>query len=146
MKYINHITLTSGHMRKTYPHEIDKRIYFRMNRLVKESLEGKKPEIFPGYYLRATRVENSAVATIHSQRDDIPVLTTACTDEYADLWKYMHDTATTPVTTKVSDPPPYPYIADRLELGAVLHPDALRWTGDFARCFGWFILAPHKIR
>jgi hypothetical protein len=41
-----------------------------------------------------------------------------------------------PVLTDPDKCPPLPYVADRVEMVAVLHSDALVWTGDFSRCMG----------
>ena len=52
----------------------------------------------------------------------------------------MNDTlnqATTPVVTDREKPPRTPWQADRIEAGALLHPDAIGWTGDFSRCLAW---------
>ena len=48
--------------------------------------------------------------------------------------------------TKLAEQPEVPYIADRVEVGAYLHKDALKWTGDFSRCMGWISLFPDEIR
>lgn len=38
MEYINHITLNTGHIRKTYPEEIDNKIYFLLNRIYADDI------------------------------------------------------------------------------------------------------------
>ena len=58
----------------------------------------------------------------------------------------MLDTTNGPLATNPGKPPAGAFIADRIEVGAFIHPDALRWTGDLARCFGWVMMAPRKIR
>lgn len=147
MEYINHITLNSGHLRKTKPNEVDKELYFILNRLYKDSLQ-KEVEIFNGYTIKSIQDQFGVVITVYSKEDKLPILTTAISknDTLGLLWKMMHDTAALPLTTNKNKPISLPYIADRIEIGAMYHLNATTWTGDFSRCMGWLILAPEKIR
>lgn len=148
MEYINHVTLTTGHIRKSYPDEIDKALYFRINRIIRESEQpaGAPLEQFPGYRVKTIRVPGGAVATLYGS-SGLPVLTTGCRldDSDGNLWTMLHKTSAS-IVTRADEFPPSPYVADRIEPGARMHPDALLWTADFARCFAWAILAPDQIR
>lgn len=53
------------------------------------------------------------------------------------LWRILHDKSPFPLATTASFPPAAPWIADRIEGGALMHPEALTWTGDFSRNLGW---------
>lgn len=146
MKHINHITLNTGHVRKTYPHEIDKELYFVLNRILNDSVKPGGAELFDGYRVKSTHTDGVAIATLYAN-DDAPILTTACSKyDNAELWRSLHESSTVPLMTKVSDMPAAPFIADRIEQGALLHLDSMSWTGDFARCHGWIALYPDKIR
>ena len=42
--------------------------------------------------------------------------------------------------------PSAPYIADRIEIGAMADLKATKWTGDMSKCLGWIALFPEEIR
>src|SRR5690625_3088328 len=146
MEYINHVTLNTGNCRKTYANEIDRGIYFRLNRMIKESTVGDGVEVYRGYRLKTTMGDGGAIATIISINSGIPVITSACSKMDHEAWHVLHDRGDMTLKTDKDDPPEPPYIIDYLEVGAAMHLDAMIWTGDFARCFGWTILSPSSIR
>lgn len=145
MNYINHITLNTGHIRKTKPNEVNKELYFILKRLYRDSLK-EEVEIHKGYTMKSVQDSLGTVITVYS-KEKSPILTTAIskTDTLGLLWKMMHDTPF-PLATSPNKPITVPYIADRVEIGAIHNLDAMKWTGDFSRCMGWIILAPEKIR
>lgn len=145
MKYLNHITLNTGHMRKTYPDEVDKKIYFVLKRILRDSLKGEGAEVYPNFILKTTQAEDATIATVY--RDQLPILTTTCckTDD-GSIWRTLHESAMTPLKTKANDKLPTPYIADRIEIGYMMYMNELSWAGDFSRCFGWITLAPDQVR
>jgi len=146
LKYLNHVTLNTGHVRQTYPGEVDKRLFFRLKRILNDSFRPEGAELINGYRLKSTQIEVATIATIFAL-DGAPILTTACSkQDDGTIWRMLHETTNEPLKTKASDPVPVPYIADRLEIGVMAHMDALKWTGDFSRCFGWMVLDPYKIR
>lgn len=143
-EHINHVTLTTGRTRKTYPHEVSKELYFVLQRIVRESTRAGGVELFEGYRLKTTREGDVAIATVYAD-GDLPILTTAAAPtSNPTLWQLMHNTDQ-PLMTDPDKPVSGPFIADRLEIGAMQHADALEWTGDFSRCFGWIVLAPGQI-
>lgn len=147
MEYINHVTLNSGHIRKTYPDEIDKELYFFLNRIWKDSQYGSGVELFDGYVLKSTKIEQGAIGTIF--KESTPIITVAAVNsDDGTIWRKLHETYVLgeELATNLDEPMDTPYIADRLEVGAITHIDAMLWTGDFSRCFGWIVLAPEKIR
>lgn len=139
--------MTSGDLRKTYPDEINKEIFFKINKMFKDSLKKEGAELFNGYRFKSTQSPDGTLITIYN-KNNLPVLTTAVsnTDHDGVVWEMMHTSATVPVKTDINKPMQLPYIADRIEVGIVESMDAMEWTGDFARCMGWVILARHKIR
>lgn len=146
MEYINHITLNTGHIRKSYSHEINKEVYFVLNRIYKDIFnDGAK--VYGEFTAKGTfDPENGVIITLFGAMGE-PIITTGISDRKRSLiWKLLHDTSTAPLITKPQFPPKAPYIADRLEIGALTNMDALKWTGDFTRCMGWICLAPEKIR
>lgn len=146
MDYFNHITLNTGHMRKSYANEVDKRVYFVVKRLLKDAMTPTGAVLFEEYTVKTTKVGASAITTIYGP-EGVPILTTACSkNDDGSLWQTLHDTFAGPLATNANEPAPLPYVADRLEVGAMQHAEALAWTGDFARCFAWAALYPNKIR
>lgn len=145
MNFINHITLNTGHMRKTYPHEVDKELYFILKRIYKESLNENGAMLFDEYKVKGTAFYGGVLITV--SKDQLPIITVAVSKfKNDDLWNALHETATIPLKTKADDPVKAPFIADRIEFGAAMNLDSMRWTGDFSRCMGWIVVNPRKIR
>lgn len=146
--YINHVTLNTGHIRKSYPNEVSKDIYFILRRLSKEMLSENGAEIIDGYRAVAKYAEGHGLLITLYTKDNVPILTSAFVKETDDdyIWEILHEHYPGPLATKSKNPPEKPYIADRLEIGAMLHMDALEWTGDFSRCMGWIYVDEKAIR
>jgi len=145
MQYINHVTLNTGHTRKSYPNEVNRDIYFILNR-VKNDAFNQGAKIFDKYTLKGTKLEYGAIFTLYG-KNDIPILTTASTRKKdQELWNLLHETATLPLFTKKGFQATAPYIVDRLELGFVTDISASEWTGDMTKCLGWITLFPDQIR
>ncbi|ALA55226.1 hypothetical protein CAY60_021285 [Shouchella clausii] len=147
MKFISHITLNTGHVRKTYPNEVDKSLFFRLNRIYKESFEKDGAILFDEYLVKGTKFEGGSILTLYSDDGLLPILTTASSKhKHTELWETLHSSATVPLATQATNPADGPFIVDRLEIGAMTNMDILKWTGDFSRCMGWASLNPRKIR
>lgn len=148
MDYINHITLNTGHIKKTYPGEVDNGLYFTLKRIHKGMFE-RKVEILEGYTVQGTNDPNEGILITVYDPHEIPILTTGITMHKGSvIWELLHSTAypDLPLKTNPQFPPQVPYIADRLEIGALANMNALAWTGNFSKCMGWICLAPEKIR
>ncbi|MGG3987668.1 hypothetical protein [Bacillus smithii] len=144
--YINHITLNTGHTRKTYAEEVDKELYFILKRILKDSFQPEGAKLFDSYTLKGTSFEDGAIFTLYKD-GKLPILTTAATKKRnKELWGTLHETATIPLYTKKEFEPAAPYIADRVEIGTVMDLEVTKWTGDMAKCLGWIVLFPGKIR
>ncbi|MFB5269627.1 hypothetical protein ACE41H_22970 [Paenibacillus enshidis] len=100
-----------------------------------------------GYHFKTTVFSEGAVSTV-SGPSHAPVLTTLCVreDTNGTLWRSLHNNYDGSLKTDPSNPPKAPYIADRLEIGSMMHLDAMEWTGGFARCLGWIVLSPGSVR
>lgn len=149
MEYINHITMNTMDMRKTYPNEVNKDIYFILKRLVNEAKENEYVEVLDDTYLSLT-IENKDVyaATLLYKRK-FPVLTSYGVRKKEDM-NYVWGVATELYKKIVSEnieriPVQNPAIID------VLYPifnipfGIFSWTGDFTRCLGWMLLDPKSI-
>lgn len=146
MEYINHVTLNTGHARKSYPSEVSKEIYFILNRIYKDSFSKDGAEIMDGFILKSSDgQEEGIIATIYSP-EGMPILTTGIVNGGSGfMWQHLQDSSMLPLPKNLKEPE-YPYVADRIEMGAMMNPTALQWTGDFTRCLAWYHLAPEKIR
>lgn len=147
-EFLYHATITTGHIRKTTPDEVKPEIYFRLHRVWREAQTPEGAEVMDGgYRAKATVDGGMALVTIWSP-DGMPIITSGISpsgDPY--VWKLLHEKYYGfKAATHPEYPPPGPYIADRVELGSLFHPQALQWTGDFCRCFGWVVAAPERIR
>lgn len=143
MQYINHVTLNTGHTRKSYPNEVNKEIYFILNRIYKDSFKNNGAK-FKEYTIKGTPFDSGAIFTVY--KDSVPIMTTASTrNQNSELWKMLLETSTITINKKLAEPIA-PYIVDRIEIGLVFDLQASSWTGDFSKCMGWITLFPEKIR
>ncbi|MFB5269317.1 hypothetical protein ACE41H_21380 [Paenibacillus enshidis] len=142
-----HITLNSGHSVITTPDEVDKELYFFLQRIYRDSQRPEGVMMPDGYHFKTTVFSEGAVATV-SGPSGVPILTTCGLRQDPDgaLWRMLHNHYDGPLMTDPNNPPKAPYIADRLEIGSSMHMDAMEWTGGFARCFGWIVISPESVR
>lgn len=146
MEYINHITLNSGHTRKSYPSEVSKELYFILQRIYKDIFSGGA-ELFDGYTIKGTWEDGVGVIYTVFDPQGNPVVTSGVSKyRRSELWTALHTSSMTLLKTSEKFPPKSPWIADRIEFGAMDNVEALGWTADFSRCIAWMCLAPEKIR
>ncbi|MDD3447361.1 MAG: hypothetical protein PHS60_18310, partial [Zavarzinia sp.] len=91
------------------------------------------PAVGPGYKIAATAAGKGLLTTItaESPYGPAPIMTSAvCAHSRAAarLWRAIGGDKA---------PPAAPWVADRLEAGAALFPEALAWTGDLSRLIAW---------
>ena len=97
----------------------------------------------PGYIINGAQYGHDLIVTIwHGTGDEdrSPIMSCAVNLKSRSapaLWQEMINTATLPLACTIDDRPQARWVADRIENGAALHPDALVWTGDFSRCLAW---------
>lgn len=143
-RFIHHITLTTGHTRRSYRDEVDNdaiqwlREGWNIMSHPGKSL-GLSPAM-PGYWISAEQ-RGKALTAVISQAGE-PVVTFAIAAHSragAPLWRHLIESATTPIVAV--DCPPEPWCAARLEVGAIrASPDALLAIGDLERCVAWMFL------
>jgi hypothetical protein len=145
MEFINHITLTTGHCRKTFPKEIAGR-YYSIKRVYEGLFSKDGIEITEGFYAKCLEnFEGGILIVVYSPRN-LPILTSGISKyKNNNLWKYLHDSSCTPTITNPLIQPEAPYIADRIEIEAINYPNAMTWTADFTRCMGWMFISPESI-
>lgn len=137
--YIHHITLTTGHTRRSWRHEIAPDLALHITAVLDESIcrEDGEPLPVPGYRLRTTAQGRCAVATV-SADDEMPIVTFGVAAHArcgAGLWQSLL-TLAAPATPE-PERPQAPWCAVHLHAGIGLHPDAAEWLGDMERCIAW---------
>lgn len=149
--YINHITINTGHCRKTYPSEVDKETYMTLYRTFRDAQAPDGCDIMDDEF--NVKITGDAIGYLctlfkYDGKDKMPLLTSAYskTDKNGELWDMLFQNMTLPLLGKRPEMPGIPYIADRIEIGMGLFPGTSSFTGDFSRCMGWISLYPNEIR
>ncbi|MDB5926469.1 MAG: hypothetical protein JWN13_5405 [Betaproteobacteria bacterium] len=138
-RYIEHITLTTGHTRRSWRHEIDPALMPRIAELVESAREetGALIQMEPECWLRIEDTRKCALITV-SAHGQLPLMTMAVATHArcgAQLWRLLHDTAQLKFPER--ERPALPWCAVRLETGLALYPGAAHWLGDMERCVAW---------
>lgn len=146
-RYLHHLTMTTGHARKSYRDEVDDQaIEWGRQAIEHAILAGPVPlqPMGPGWRMAVTR-ESSKALLCSVWRDELVVVTFGVASHSrhgAKLWRALLETASTPIATV--DCPPEPWVAARLEVGAAavadVEPELLGMIGDMERCVGWAFL------
>lgn len=150
--YVTHVTLTSGHSRKSYRDEVGDEAVMLCADLIDQALDlPHLHAVIPrtdGCSLSATAEGSSLVATIWSppvelrgsspQRVPLVTLGVATRDRHgAKLWRLLHASRESQLQTSPEQVPGAPWVAARVEVGAALMPEAMHWCGDLERCLAW---------
>lgn len=142
-RYLHHITLTTGHSRRSWRHEITPEIMPRLVELVATAREDSGallPGITPRCWLAITDTARCALASIRTD-DDVPVLTFAVADHQrcgSQLWQMLIETASVPCVSTIADRPETPWCAVRLDTGiALMGEQSAKMLGDLERCVAW---------
>lgn len=149
MTYIHHVTLNTGHTRRSLAGEVSAEALAACKASLAICLSGTQqraplgadlaPDI-AAYQLTATAQGRCLVATIWHGHD--PVCTVAIARHGrcgSHLWRLMHEPApgVAPLVTDGAMQPQAPWCAVRLEAGITRHLDAAQWLGDYERCLAW---------
>lgn len=143
--YLHHVTLLTGHVARQQRADIADAAVAAVSDLLDAALQGGHPALpidGGAWLLNASAEGKSLIATVWRGpwATRIPIITigVALKSRSAQrLWRVLHDRSQVPLATTAALPPPVPWIANRIEPGAMLHPEAMTWTGDFSRCLGW---------
>lgn len=146
-KYLHNLTITTGHTRRSYRDEVSEDAIEWAREAIRDAiLAGYVPlhPMGPDWRLACTR-ESSKALLCRVWRAEIVVVTFGVASHSrhgAKLWRALLETATTPIA--VTECPPEPWVAARLEPGAAVvaddQPEALEMIGDMERCVGWGFL------
>ena len=142
--YIRHVTLMTGHVVRQHRADMDDAAIAALSETLDGVLQGATMPVpgCPGYVVNGGHSGYDLWITVWREPwpSTTPIMTmgTALKSRSArGLWHMLHDTATTPCATDREAVPGAPWQADRIELGAIQHADAMSWTGDFSRCLAW---------
>lgn len=149
--YIHHVTLTTGHTRRSYRSECDPRFLAELAPIVAEcERDGTADMPSPTGLMRLTRINDSDRPSRHvaiwaisePQGPALVTLALAMDDRAgAGVWRALHagHAEPVPLATRADQRPGAPWLAVILHVPAmvpVMHP-ALGWLGDAERCIAW---------
>lgn len=144
MDTIQHITLTTGHVRHTPRREVTDATLRVMGDLLARMLASERPVPVPhvGPYSISGAASGGGLSAIIWANGPPPEPITTIgvapqPDGSATLWNSLHQGLTTPVATDPERCPAAPWVAAGLHAAAVKYPDAIGWLGDFERCLAW---------
>ena len=144
-RYLHHVTLTTGHTRRTWRHEIEPDLMPTLIALVRAACEpggAPIPGVEPPCRLLIDDRGRCARATVATIDTEDPIITFGIATHSrcgARLWRELHETVM-PVQTVADEWPVEPWCAVRLDPGATLymppHP-LLPVLADLERCVAW---------
>lgn len=145
-RWLEHVTLTTGHSRRSYLDEVSDEALALCRRLIEQLRSGdpaarvpilRTPYALTGY----ARTGRCLTVTIAA---DEPVVTMAVGGHSkcgARVWREIHQYADEwelPYVTDRDRPPPEPWCAALLDSAAARQPaEGLMAIGDFERCLAW---------
>lgn len=148
-RYLHHVTLTTGHVRRSWRHEIEPDIFPRLAELIESGREETGaliPGVSPQCWLYIEDTARCALCSVKLE-DDVPLLTFVVANHArcgSQLWELLHNTATTPVATRADQRPPEPWCGVRIEMAAAMFPEPhplLPTLADMERRIAWAWLA-----
>lgn len=151
MTYIEHITLTTGHTRRSERAEVDAAVIATLQPLLAEAMHGHV--VVPGLGTDSLRLTltgsqegRCSVWTVWAWLPEgrAPVVTLGVAFHSrcgAQLWRLLHEDAEWTGIELQTDPercPPEPWIGARLDIGSAVMPaEVMLRLGDFERCVAW---------
>lgn len=139
--YLWHVTLDTGHGRRSLRSEVDEAVVTVVGQHLAEALAGEMSPLPgpPGYTLHAKAVGPALLGTVYA--DEWPVVTIGVVGKargVGRLWQMLHEGRT--LATDAGDPPRPPWCAVRFEPALADHADATAWLGDYERLLAWAFL------
>lgn len=140
MSYLNHITLSTGHNRRSPRSEVSDDVTAWLSPWLDKLLAGESvlplPEPSLAAYSAAAHIEQGGlVMTVFAGADALVMFAVAGRSRQSDpLWAYM--TAQHNAAAGLAAPA-VPWLAVALRPGLAEHSAATEWLGDFERCVAW---------
>lgn len=145
-RYIEHVTLTTGHQRRSWRHEISPEAMHVVSALLDAVLaEGETAIPATGCTLTATADGRCMIATVWHERAPLVTFGVAAKSRCGvRLWTLLRHHAVVPLAEV--ERPGEPWCAVRLEPGLALYPETAHWLGDFERRLAWAWLERLRVR
>jgi len=138
-RYLWHVTLSTGHTRKSFRHEVADDVIEVCRGLLARALRGPTP--IPGMPVVMTAESSRRRLIVRVTSDGEPVVTFGVARHStagATLWRLLTETSVLPVHAMAQRCPPEPWCAARLEPGIDrLDRETITALGDFERCIAW---------
>lgn len=145
-RHIHHLTLTTGHTRRSWRHEIDPGVLRDLGRLLRRGIDTGRIDLTmiepAGHWVRVTPHGKCVLLTV-MHGDDMPLVTFGVAAHSrcgARMWRLLTQDAVVAEGAPRLSPdraPQEPWCAARIEPGLMYRPDAAQWLGDFERCIAW---------
>lgn len=154
MNYIHHVTLNTGHSRRSTAGEIGADAISACQAslaicLIGPGQRAKLAADLTGdmlaYDITAAAAGHSLIATVW--RGDKPICTIGVAARGRggpQLWRGLHEHAASELRTSIDVWPQAPWCAARLDPGLAWHADAAHWLGDYERCLAWAWISMRK--
>ncbi len=136
--------LARGELSRSYPDEFSSDAIVQMTGVIDVILREGGSEVpdRPDYCVTGggTATRALIVTLLHGQpAKGTAILTIAICASSRDslaLWSMLHD-GRKGLRTRADEPPAAPWLAERIEPGAVRHMGGMEWTGGWSRCLAW---------
>lgn len=141
-KYLYHVTLQTGHSRKSYRSEVSDEAIAFCRDLLNKMQSGERVEIPPGGYFCSARISGHC-ATFSVFAGTTLLLAFGVVEHErcgAELWRGLHNVEGLPATTDPESQPRAPWIGVALAEGLTMYPQTSGWLGDFERVLAWSFL------
>lgn len=142
--YIWHITLNTGHSRRSERSEVDDGVISTVRLILAEAVAapGQRIPVIPGppdIALEAHPAGPHLLAPVWDSHTGAPLLTLGIAPrsrEAGRLWEVLHG-GNHHLVVGLADVPRAPWCGFVLHPTIMLRPDAMRWAGDMERCVAW---------
>ena len=142
-RYLHHVTLTTGHVRRSPRSEVGAGVVERLTPYMLDAIREREIPVAlpapPGYSMTAWAPGGRCLVVTLWHAATQLILTTGVAAHSrcgARLWPMLHQPQYE-LATDAATVPAEPWCADRIEPAALLHREALEWTGDWSRCIAW---------
>lgn len=149
-RWLEHVTLTTGHSRRSYRDEIAPESLAHCRSLIERFTAGEVSEPvpigIPGYSISGRRAGKCLVATVYADGPPSELIATIGVAGHSRcgsrLWRELHRWGRVPVVTDPERPPPEPWVAAALDEGALRpqHRQVLPYVGALEACLAWAFL------
>lgn len=149
-RYIVRADLARGEMTRSHAGDLPQSAVDVIADALEGVVAGRAVEVpgRSGYWLTGAARGRTLVVTLDAGRppDAAPLLTIGVclrSRDSARAWAMLHE-GQAALLTRADDPPATPWMAERVEAGAILHMDAMRWSGSLARAIAWAWMDEHQ--